>query len=150
MTDGAASRHVQPGRWTLLLNRGVAALARRGISVLGSRMLYVRGRTSGEWRSTPVNLLTHDGARYLVSPRGDTQWVRNLRAAGQGELRLGRQIEAFTATEVPDGDRPAVLRAYLQRWRFEVGAFFDGVGPDAPDEELRRIAPKHPAFRLTP
>jgi deazaflavin-dependent oxidoreductase (nitroreductase family) len=150
MTDDAASRHVQPGRWTLLLNRGVAALARRGISVLGSRMLYVRGRTSGQWRSTPVNLLTHDGARYLVSPRGETQWVRNLRAAGQGELRLGRQIEGFTATEIPDGDKPAVLRAYLQRWRFEVGAFFDGVGPDAQDEELRRIAPKHPAFRLTP
>jgi deazaflavin-dependent oxidoreductase (nitroreductase family) len=143
------TRYVEPGRFTLLFNRVVAALTRRGISVWGSRVLAVRGRTSGQWRTTPVNLLTHEGERYLVAPRGETQWVRNLRAAaGHGELHLGRRVEAFTATEIADVEKPAVLRAYLRRWKFEVGAFFDGVGPDSADAELRRIGPGHPVFRI--
>jgi deazaflavin-dependent oxidoreductase (nitroreductase family) len=132
-----------------LLNRSVAVLARHGVSLFGSRMLYVRGRSSGQWRSTPVNPLAVNGQRYLVAPRGHTQWVRNLRAAGRGELRIGRRAEEFTATEVPDEDKPVLLRAYLKRWRWEVGAFFDGVGPDAPEEELREIAPGYPVFRIT-
>jgi deazaflavin-dependent oxidoreductase (nitroreductase family) len=150
MTADATPRHVQPGRLTALFNAVVAGLTRRGISVWGTRVLYVRGRTSGEWRTTPVNLLTLDGERYLVAPRGQTQWVRNLRVAGRGELHVGRRVEAFTATELPDAEKPAVLRAYLRRWKFEVGAFFDGVGPDSPDEELRRIGPRHPVFRIAP
>ena len=80
-----------PGWFTRnVFNRLVAFLTRQGISVLGSRVLAVKGRTSGQWRTTPVNLLTHDGHRYLVAPRGEAQWVRNLRAAGTGELRVGR------------------------------------------------------------
>jgi deazaflavin-dependent oxidoreductase (nitroreductase family) len=110
----------------------------------------VRGRKTGEWRSTPVNLLTIDGVRYLVAPRGITQWVRNLRAIGTGELAVGRRVEPFRATELADADKPAVLRAYLKRWKFEVGVFFDGVGPDASDEELLRIAPGYPVFVITP
>jgi deazaflavin-dependent oxidoreductase (nitroreductase family) len=142
------SRYIAPGRPTRVFNRLVAALTRRGFSVMGSRVLRVRGRSSGEWRSTPVNLLTHEGARYLVAPRGESQWVRNLRVAGGGELLLGRRVEGFTATELPIDDRPAVLRAYLKRWKFEVGAFFDGVGPDAPDSRLREIAGGYPVFRI--
>ena len=123
-------------------------LARCGISMLGSRELAVRGRKTGAWRTTPVNLLVHEGDRYLVAPRGHTQWVANLRAAGGGELRLGRRVEQFEATEVNDDDKPEILRAYLRRWKVEVGVFFGGVGPDSPQEELRRIAPDHPVFRL--
>jgi deazaflavin-dependent oxidoreductase (nitroreductase family) len=149
MTADATPRYVEPGRATAVFNTVVAALTRRGISVWGSRVLYVRGRTSGEWRTTPVNLLTVDGRQYLVAPRGETQWVRNLRAAGQGELHVGRRAEAFTATEVPDAEKPAVLRAYLRRWKFEVGAFFEGAGPDSSDDELRRVGPRHPVFRLS-
>jgi deazaflavin-dependent oxidoreductase (nitroreductase family) len=132
-----------------LLNKTVATLTRLGISILGSRVLYVRGRKSGEWRSTPVNLLTFEGQRYLVAPRGHTQWVRNVRAAGGGELRVGRRAETFTATELPDDQKPQLLRAYLRRWKFEVGMFFGGVGPDAPDEKLLEIAPGYPVFRIT-
>jgi deazaflavin-dependent oxidoreductase (nitroreductase family) len=132
-----------------LFNSSVAALTRLGISIWGSRVLYVRGRKSGEWRSTPVNLLTFEGQRYLVAPRGHTQWVRNLRAAGGGELRVGRRVEAFTATELADQQKPELLRAYLRRWKFEVGVFFDGVGPDAPEERLLEIAPGYPVFRIT-
>jgi deazaflavin-dependent oxidoreductase (nitroreductase family) len=143
-------RYQQPGWFTRnVFNRAVAGLTRLGISVYGSRVLIVRGRTSGLPRAVPVNLLSYDGDRYLVAPRGTTQWVRNLRAARAGELRLGRRTESFTAVEVPDEDKVEILRFYLKRWAWEVGAFFDGVGAKATDDELRRIAPDHPIFRLT-
>ncbi len=140
-----------PGWFTRnVFNQLVALLTRQGISVLGSRVLAVKGRTSGEWRTTPVNLLTHDGRRYLVAPRGETQWVRNLRAAGTGELRLGRRAESFRGRELGDDEKVPVLRAYLKRWKAEVGIFFEGTGPDSGDEQIRAIAPKHPAFEVLP
>lgn len=140
----------RPGWFTThVFNRVVAGLTRAGISVMGLRVLEVRGRKTGEPRRTPVNLLDFEGGRYLVAPRGHTQWVRNLRASGEGQLWLGRRSERFTATELTDDDKPPLLRAYLKRWKVEVGAFFDGVGPDSSDEELRRIAPDHPVFRLS-
>ena len=146
------SEHYQrPGWFTEhVFNPMVAGLTRAGVSVWGSRVLEVPGRTSGEPRRNPVNLLTVDGKRYLVAPRGHTQWVRNLRASGEGRLLLGRKGERFTATELTDDEKPPLLRAYLKRWRMEVGVFFGGVGPDSPDEELRRIAPDHPVFRIAP
>ena len=140
-----------PGRLTRkVLNPLVAFLARRGVSLMGSQVLAVRGRKSGEWRRTPVNPLRFEGHTYLVAARGHVQWTHNMRAAGGGELHLGKRVEVFTAEEVPDAVKPALLRAYLKRWKAEVGAFFDGVGPDSPEEELRRIAPDHPVFRITP
>jgi deazaflavin-dependent oxidoreductase (nitroreductase family) len=143
------TRYVVPTRSTRLFNGAVAALTRWGVSVWGSRVLSVRGRKSGEWRTTPVNLLTYEGERFLVAPRGQTQWVRNLRVAGGGELRVGRRVEPFTATELADEQKPALLRAYLKRWKFEVGVFFDGVDANAPESELRRIAPGYPVFRIS-
>lgn len=145
------SDHVQqPGWFTVnVLNRTVAWLTRHGLSVWGSRVLEVRGRTSGQWRRTPVNVLVLDGQRYLVAPRGHVQWTHNMRAAGGGRLVLGRNIEEFTATEVADADKAPVLRAYLRRWKAEVGAFFDGVGPDSTDEQLLAVAPRYPVFEIT-
>jgi deazaflavin-dependent oxidoreductase (nitroreductase family) len=143
-------RFQRPGWFTKnVFNRLVAVLTRMGISVAGSRVLELTGRKSGERRRTPVNLLTLDDQRYLVAPRGHTQWVRNLRASGSGRLLLGRRAEAFTAVEVEDADKPGILRAYLKRWKWEVGAFFAGVGPDSDDAELQRIAPDHPIFRIS-
>ncbi len=146
-----SERYQRPG-WvtTNVFNRIVAALTRAGISVWGSRVLEVRGRRSGEPRRNPVNPLTVNGVRYLVSPRGHGQWVRNMRAAGEGRLLLGRRAERFTATELSDDEKPPLLRAYLERWKWETGVFFGGVGPDSPDEDLRRIAPDHPVFRIGP
>ncbi len=142
-------RYVKPGWFTRrIFNPAVAALTRAGVSVWGSRQLRVRGRTSGEWRATPVNLLTFEGERYLVAPRGETQWVRNMRFAGEGELRVGRRHEAFRATELVDDEKVEVLRAYLKRWKAEVGVFFDGVSAKSPDSDIRRIAANHPVFRL--
>jgi len=145
----SSARYVEPDWFTAhVFNPIVRALTRAGISIWGSRELRVRGRSSGEWRSTPVNLLTVDGRRYLVAPRGHTQWVRNLRVAGGGELRVGRRREVFTATELTDAEKPEILRAYLRRWAFEVGAFFDGVDAEASDEALLAAAPRHPVFAI--
>ncbi|MGD0380536.1 MAG: nitroreductase/quinone reductase family protein [Acidimicrobiales bacterium] len=132
-----------------IFNAAVGRLTRLGVSVWGSRVLRVRGRKSGLWRSTPVNVLTLDDRRYLVAPRGETEWVRNIRVAHQGELVVGRRVEPFSAEEVGDDDKVEVLRAYLRRWKFEVGRFFDGVSAGSSVEELRRIAPEHPVFRIT-
>ena len=126
----------------------MAGLTRMGISVAGSRVLEVRGMKTGEPRRVPVNLLTHGSDRYLVAPRGNTQWVRNMRAQGGGVLLLGPRSERFTAVEIPDSEKVSILRAYLERWKWEVGAFFAGVGPDSSDDELLRIAPDHPIFRI--
>src|SRR5690349_7362899 len=137
-----AAHYKRPDWFTThVFNPLVAALTRVGISIAGSRVLEVRGRKSGEPRRTPVNLLTIAGTRYLVAPRGHTQWVRNLRARGEGRLLLGRRAEPFRATEVPDDVKAPILREYLRRWKWEVGAFFDGVDASASDEDLLRIAP---------
>jgi deazaflavin-dependent oxidoreductase (nitroreductase family) len=147
--DAAPAHYLKPGWFTRnVFNRAVALFTRMGISVWGSRELRVRGRTSGEWRTTPVNLLTLDGVQYLVAPRGQTQWVKNLRVAGTGELRVGRRTEAFSATEVPDAQKVPILRGYLKRWKAEVGVFFDGVSADSPEADVVRIAPDHPVFRI--
>jgi deazaflavin-dependent oxidoreductase (nitroreductase family) len=154
MSESSSTRLVKPAtpmarRMDRVSREIVTGLTRLGISLRGSRVLYVRGRKSGEWRTTPVNLLTFEGKQYLVAPRGHTQWVRNLRAAGGGELRLGRRVEPFTATELRDEEKPELLREYLRRWKFEVGMFFSGVGPDAPTEKLLEIAPGYPVFRIS-
>jgi deazaflavin-dependent oxidoreductase (nitroreductase family) len=150
--DSSATDHFarkRPGWFTShVFNPAVAGLTRLGISVFGSRVLEVRGRSSGETRRTPVNVLTFEGARYLVAPRGNTQWARNLRVSGEGRLLVGSRSERFVAVELADEEKPPVLRAYLQRWKFEVGVFFDGVGLDSSDEEMREAASKHPVFRL--
>jgi deazaflavin-dependent oxidoreductase (nitroreductase family) len=151
MGESEPASHYREPSWftTNVFNRLVSGLTRAGISVLGSRTLSVRGRSSGEWRSTPVNLLTVDGRQYLVAPRGETQWVRNLRVAASGELRVGRRVQRFTSVELPDGEKTEILRAYLKRWKLEVGVFFDGVSAASPDSEFARIAPDHPVFQIT-
>lgn len=144
-------RYVVPGWFTRhVFNRAVALATSAGMSVWGSRVLQVRGRSSGELRETPVNVLTYDGSRYLVAPRGVTQWVRNIRVAGEGRLRLGRRTESFRVVEIDDADKTEILRAYLRRWKAEVGVFFGGVSARSTDDELRRIAPNHPVFRIEP
>ena len=145
MTD---QRYLRPAGFDIYFNRAVGLLAKLGISLMGTRVLAVKGRTSGEWRTTPINLLTVDGVRYLVAPRGQAQWVRNIRVAGGGELRLGRKAEPFTVTELADADKPPIIRAYLARWGWEVGRFFEGLTKDAGDKEIAAVAPGFPVFRI--
>jgi deazaflavin-dependent oxidoreductase (nitroreductase family) len=142
------SRYIEPTGFDAVFNGLVGFFTRIGLPVAGSRVLAVRGRSSGKWRTTPVNPLHVAGERYLVAPRGQTQWVRNLRAAGTGELRKGRRAEPFTATEIADAEKVPVLRAYLKAWAWEVGRFFEGVDASSPDERLQEIAPGFPVFRV--
>lgn len=144
-----ADHYKKPDPFTKhVFNPMVALLTGLGISVMGSRVLEVRGRKSGEWRSTPVNLLKLGDVEYLVAPRGHTQWVRNMRAAGGGRLKLGRRVQDIQVSELADDAKPPILRAYLKKWAWETGMFFDGVTAKSSDQELLRIAPDHPIFKL--
>ncbi len=147
----ATTPYRRPGWFTRnVFNRTVAGLTRLGVSVLGSRVLEVKGRKSGQPRQTPVNLLSFEGVDYLVAPRGEAEWVRNVRAdEGRLALLLGRRRSECVGTEVTGPEKVPVLRAYLRRWKAEVGVFFEGVGPDSTDDELAKIAPNHPVFQLS-
>jgi deazaflavin-dependent oxidoreductase (nitroreductase family) len=104
-------------------------------------VLSVRGRTSGRLRSTPIVVLEHGGERYLVTPYGNTEWVRNLRAAGGGQLKQHGRVEEFTATEVPVEQRPPIIDAYLKRYgRMPTVARTFAQLPDPAE---------HPTFRIT-
>ena len=149
-TDHTLPRYVRPDRFTQhVFNPFIARLTKFGVSMWGSRVLSVPGRTSGVVRTTPVNLLTIGEDRCLVAPRGVTEWVKNVRVAGGCTLSVGRRREEVRLIEVNDADKPEILRSYLRRWKWEVGQFFDGVGPDADDARLLAIAPGYPVFRVT-
>lgn len=148
-TTNRPARYLEPDAFTRhVFNPLVARFTRWGISLWGSRVLSVPGRTSGEIRSTPVNVLTLGDRRFLVAPRGETQWVLNVRAAGGCTLRVGRRVETVRLRELADDAKPEVLRPYLRRWKWEVGQFFEGVGPDASVAELLVAAPNHPVFEI--
>lgn len=146
--EPATDRYLAPRLGDRIFNRLARRLTAMGLSISGSRELRIVGRKSGEVRTNVVNLLVLDGERYLVAPRGITEWVRNLRAAGEGELKVGRRVEAFRAEELADADKPAILREYLAAWAWEVGRFFEGIDADSTDEDLLAIAPGFPVFRL--
>jgi len=152
MNQASPTRYRKPGWFTQhIFNTAVSLLTRAGVSVWGSRVLEVAGRSSGAPRQVPVNLLSLDDNQYLVSARGTGQWVRNVRAAGgQLDLLLGRTRQHWVATELTDDEKPPVLRAYLRRWKAEVGVFFEGVSADSSDDELRAAGPNHPVFLLRP
>jgi hypothetical protein len=149
--DQPGTHYKRPDWFTRnVMNKLMSGLTRLGVSVRGSRVLEHRGRASGKLHHTPVNLLTINGTQYLVAPRGETQWVRNVRNAdGHLVLILGRRRQISTATEVPPSEAIPVLRAYLRKWKFETGMFFDGVTPDSTDAEWAEAAPRHPVFAIS-
>jgi len=152
MNQSSPIRYRKPGWFTQhIFNKAVSLLTLAGVSIWGSRVLEVAGRTSGEPQRVPVNLLSLDDHMYLVSARGTGQWVRNVRAAdGRLDLLVGRTRQHWVATELTEDEKPPVLRAYLRRWKAEVGVFFEGVSADSSDDELRAAGPKHPVFLLRP
>ncbi|MEU2777573.1 nitroreductase/quinone reductase family protein [Streptomyces sp. NPDC007162] len=131
------------------MNSLVGWLARHGISLAGSAELSVRGRKSGRMQRVPVNPHTYDGTQYLVSARGNSQWVRNMRVAGGGELRVGRKVREFTVAELPDAEKLPVLRTYLEKWGWEVKQYFPGVTAGSSDAELLSAGADHPVFRIS-
>jgi deazaflavin-dependent oxidoreductase (nitroreductase family) len=144
----AELKYKRPGWLTRnVFNRMVRVLSRLGIGVAGAETLAVRGRKSGQIRTNPVNPFELDGRTFLLAPRGTTEWVRNMRAAGEGELRKGSGARRFQARELPDSEKLPLLRYYLDRWAWEAKDFL-GVRKGASDEELREIAHENPAFEL--
>ena len=142
------AKYQKPGALTTrLVNPLIATLTKLGLSVHGSHVLAVRGRKTGTRQEVPVNPVEVEGVRYLVAPRGDTQWVRNLRAAGEAELQVGQRREHIQAREIENACKPPVLRAYLRRWKRETGQFFE-VDDQASDADVARIAPDHPVFQI--
>lgn len=143
-------RYVRPDWFTNhVFNPFIGWLVRRGIRPAGAAVLEVIGRKSGEPRTTPVNPLTLDGERYLLAPRGETEWVRNIRVTGSGALLTRRGREAFTVTEIPDADKLPILRAYLKAWGWEVGQFFEGLKADSDDATVMAHASGFPVFKIT-
>ena len=141
-------RYDEPNRVARAANALIRALAELGISIAGTRSLRVRGRKTGKFRGVVVNVLTVDGVDYLVSPRGTTQWVRNVRAAGVVEVGPRWHRRAVRATEVADPAKADLLRRYLDRWYWEVKGHIAGLTPDSGDDELRAAAPSIPVFAL--
>ena len=146
MTD----TYIRPGFFTTNVFNPIVKflVGRLGVPLKGASVLSVQGRKTGAWRSTPVNPLTFGGQRYLVAPRGETEWVRNIRVSRRARLSHGGKTETVRVEEVADRDKGLILRAYLRAWAWEVGRFFHGVGADASDADLLRIAPRHPVFRI--
>lgn len=138
----------RPTGFERFANKLVGGLVKLGVGPKGMRTLSVRGRKSGKWYSTPVNLLDLDGTRYLLAPRGTTQWVRNLRVVKSGELRRGKFVETFKAVELPDEAKPVIIQAYLRRWHSQVKQFFPGVDASTPLETLLARAGDYPVFEL--
>ncbi|MET8207852.1 nitroreductase family deazaflavin-dependent oxidoreductase [Streptomyces sp. NPDC005373] len=141
--------YLKGSRLNVRLNGMIGWLARHGVSLMGSAELSVRGRKSGQMQRIPVNPYTYGDGQYIVSARGHSQWVRNMRVAGSGELRVGRKVRTFTATEVPDSEKLPILRGYLKKWGWEVNQYFQGITAKSTDEELTAAAPDHPVFLIT-
>lgn len=130
------------------LNSAISyVIGRLGLNLQGAKVLDVKGRKSGEIRSVPVNSLVVGERRFIVSVRGESAWVRNLRAAGEATLRRGRNTESIRVHEIGDQGKVPILRAYLQKWAWQVKSIME-VGKDATDEDQRSIAAKHPIFEI--
>ena len=123
-------------------------LAEAGISLAGTRALRVRGRKTGKRRAVVINLLTVDDRDYVVSPRGNTQWARNARAAGVVEMGPRWRSREIRIAEVGDNDKPPLLRRYLDRWYWEVRGHIGGLTPESNGDELRAAAASIPVFEL--
>ena len=145
-----ATRYEEPNRAARAANTVIRWLAELGISIAGTRALRVRGRKTGKQRAVVINLLTVDGVEYLVSPRGNTQWARNVRAAGFVELGPRWRSQRARVSEVDDAAKPELLRHYLARWYWQVKGYVGGLTPESTDEQLRAGAPTIPVFALEP
>ncbi|OBK81311.1 nitroreductase/quinone reductase family protein [Mycobacterium sp. 1164985.4] len=144
------TRYDEPTRPARAVNRIFRWLAEAGISIAGTKALTVRGRKSGKRRSVVVNVLTVDGRDYVLSPRGNTQWACNARAAGVVEVGSRWHRREVRLTEVADEAKPELLSRYLDRWFWEVKGHVGGLTPDSSSDELRAAAPSIPVFALAP
>jgi deazaflavin-dependent oxidoreductase (nitroreductase family) len=130
-----------------VFNRIFGFLVGLGIGFRHNYLLQVRGRKSGKIYSTPIDLLKMDGKKFLVAPRGRTQWVQNAEAAGEVTLKKGSTRLKFRLRPIPDADKPQILKAYLDTFKREVQRYFP-VPSGSPPEAFMEVAASYPAFEL--
>jgi deazaflavin-dependent oxidoreductase (nitroreductase family) len=138
-----------PSAAAKLFNRIFGFLVGLGLGFSHNYLLQVRGRRSGKLYSTPIDLLERDGTRYLVAPRGRTQWVRNAEAAGQVALKRGSNRQSFRLRALSDAEKPPILKAYLDTFRREVQRYFS-VPAGSPPEAFSPLGASYPVFELLP
>jgi deazaflavin-dependent oxidoreductase (nitroreductase family) len=141
-------RYEQPNQAIRAVNGVIRGLAEVGVSLGGTTALRVRGRKTGKRRAVVVNLFSVDGRVYVVSPRGNTQWARNVRAAGVVELGPRWRTGTVRVAEVGDDAKPRVLKPFLDRWFWQVKGHVAGLTPQSSDTELRAAAPLIPVFEV--
>jgi deazaflavin-dependent oxidoreductase (nitroreductase family) len=142
-------RFNQPTTVDRAINKLFGLLVGLGLGLPHNYLLQVRGRKSGRIYSTPVDVLDRDGRRYLVAPRGYTQWVRNAIASGTVSLRKGRRSKKFGIRLLPDDEKPEVLKSYLDRYKLTVQRYFS-VPAGSPAEAFRPLTSDYPVFELIP
>jgi len=143
------TRYDEPNRTARAANQLFRWLAEAGISVAGTRALRVRGRKTGKLRGVVINMMSVDGRNYVVSPRGNTQWVRNARVAGTVEMGPRWRSREVRLSEVADEAKPTLLKLYLDRWYWEVKGHIGGLTPQSTDDEIRAVAPSIPVFEVS-
>jgi deazaflavin-dependent oxidoreductase (nitroreductase family) len=137
----------QPGTIERLFNRIFGFLVGIGLGLKHNYLLQVRGRKSGKLYSTPIDLLELGGKRFLVAPRGRTQWVRNAEAAGEVVLKKGSFRQSFHLRPVPDAEKPQYLKAYLDRFKTTVQTYFP-VPAGSDQQAFGPLASNYPVFEL--
>ena len=130
-----------------VFNRTFGMLVGLGLGFSYNYLLQVRGRKSGKIFSTPIDLLERDGKRFLVAPRGRTQWVRNAEAAGEVTLKKGSKRQQYRLRALSDQEKPDILKAYLDDFKREVQRYFP-VSAGSPVEAFRELVQSYPAFEL--
>jgi hypothetical protein len=144
-----APSYLRPGALERVLGGALVFLIRIGLVRGHFYVLEVRGRKSGRTISLPVDPLDLDGQRYLVCARGNSNWVRNARTAGEVVLIRAMRRRRYAARELPEGMRPPILKAYLDTFAAEVQRFFP-VPKDSAVEAFNNLAPRYPVFALQP
>jgi deazaflavin-dependent oxidoreductase (nitroreductase family) len=154
-TDNTVAKKQQSGHFNQptavdrAINKVFGLLVGLGLGLRHNYLLQVRGRKSGRVYSTPVDVLDREGKRYLVAPRGYTQWVRNAIASGMVSLKKGRQFEEFGIRLLPDDEKPEILKSYLDRYKLTVQRYFP-VPAGSPTKAFRPLTEQYPVFELIP
>jgi len=144
---GTVAEFLEPSPLDRTFNKVFGLLVGLGLAQDHNYLIETRGRTTGRVRSTPVNVLDVGGRRFLVAPRGRTQWVRNAEAAGEVVLKRRRQRRRFSLRTLPEGEKPEILREYLERYRLTVQRYFPVKAGSAPSA-FAEIAGRYPVFEL--
>jgi len=139
----------EPSLAERVFNRIFGFLVGLGLGFSYNYLLEVRGRKSGKLYSTPINLLELKGRRFLVAPRGRTQWVRNAEVAGEVTLKKGSSRAKFPLRPIPDAEKPEILKAYLDAFKREVQQYFP-VPAGSPPAAFAELTLSYPVFELLP